>query len=529
MKKLFKQIILLLIFTSNFANAQLQDLILQKIIDNKLIEPKQIQDFEKSQNRLQTKNTTSYLYGLFQCEYKSTTGNFFSEIGSNDIFDSQKLTEEQQKKENENLTDYLLKLKKCELLTEKQKQYFQQKINDNSYSYKLQFISDITFKAFKADYMAPHKLKEFADHLKEYRIVDTKYQDLITAIDEEKIKEPIDFLLYCEKATIIDPNNYSNKPEEYLEAIHKQTASLLPELAYTDFEFKIISDDEMSSGDSNFLNFIVSIRSNGKVYKQKSFYKYNKLSENDFFENKIDYQKYYQIFNKILNDLNFAYRLHVVPVYNENKTNQIFGIMALDKEQGKILSERISYIMPYSEDFKNKPTSQEIENALEEFTKNGLFSNLTADEIERGKEVVAEMDIQENSEIVSAFPNLIYSFDTELGNLEDPYAELVKEFAKISDNEFNPSDISNQFDFPKKKKTTLKFKLGNKSYSKTLKIDNDWIDFNFFDFIKSVVNENNLKGQFYKIYTGDQIAKIVYLTKNQYNYFRANKLLLFTD
>lgn len=34
--------------------------------------------------------------------------------------------------------------------------------------------------------MAPEKLKDFADKLKDYKIVDTKYQSLIAAIDEEK-------------------------------------------------------------------------------------------------------------------------------------------------------------------------------------------------------------------------------------------------------------------------------------------------------------------------------------------------------
>ncbi|WP_433829979.1 hypothetical protein [Flavobacterium anhuiense] len=161
-----KQILFFTVLITHIANAQSKDPILQKLIDNNLIEQKQIKDFEKSQARLKTKNTTSYLYGLFQCEYKSITGNFFSEIGSHDIFDSEKLNEEQQKKENQELTDYLFKLKKCDLLTEEQANYFQQEINNNLYTYKLQFIKEITFKAFKSDYMAPDKLKEFANKLK---------------------------------------------------------------------------------------------------------------------------------------------------------------------------------------------------------------------------------------------------------------------------------------------------------------------------------------------------------------------------
>ena len=91
-----------------------------------------------------------------------------------------------------------------------------------------------------------------------------------------------------------------------------------------------------------------------------------------------------------------------------------------------------------------------------------------------------------------AFPNVVYMFDTELGNLEDPYAELIREFKKISHEDFNATEIYDDFDIGKKKKVVLKFKIGNKSYSKILKIENDWIDTEFFNFTKSVASSYNL-------------------------------------
>ncbi|MBB4802806.1 hypothetical protein HNP37_002881 [Flavobacterium nitrogenifigens] len=528
MKKTFLKAILIIFFVTNFMNAQSQDPILQKLIDLKLIEQKEVKDFIKNQEAYTGKSTTSYLYALFQCEYKRITKHFYSTFIANMIsIENDKLSDEEQKKENQELSDYLSKLKSCELLSEKQSQYFQKEISNNSYGYKLQFIQDITFKALKADYMAPEKLKDFADKLKDYKIVDTKYQSLIAAIDEEKIEEPIDFLLYCEKSTIINPKNYSDKVAFFLEAIHKKTASVLPELAFTDFEYKIVLDPEMSAYGDNYYNCIVSLKSNGKIYKQKSgFYP---SSKNDYSAGEIDIQNYYQIFNKILIDLHAPYRVHDVPVHGENASVSQIGIMVLTEEQEKKLNEFVTYINASQEDFKNKPTSQEIENAIDEYTKIGLFSNLTADQISHGKEKVRQENISNYNDILSAFPNMIYSFDTELGNLEDPYAELIKEFAAISHNEFKPTHISNLFDIEKSKKTTLKFKLKNKVYSKTFKIDNDWIDADFFDFVRSVTTKNNLEGRFYELYTGGQDAKVIFLTENQYNYIRTNKLLLFAD
>ncbi|KAF2506589.1 hypothetical protein [Flavobacterium foetidum] len=530
MKNILTTIFLFSIFTSNTVDAQSKDPILQKLIDNNLIEQKQVKDFEKSRDRVKTKNTTSYLYGLFQCEYKSITGNFFSEIGSHDIFESEKLNEDQQKKENQELIDYLLRLKKCELLNEKQTQYFHQKINKKSYTNKLQFISDITFKAFKEDYMAPDKLKEFADKLKQNGIVEMQDQNLIFAIDNQKIKNPIDMLAYCSKAVIIDPKNYASEPEKYLELVHQKTATILPELAFTNFEFQIALDSIMSDEDDKFYDFIVSIQSNGIKYKQKSFYHMYTPSKNKYSSGFIDSQEYYKIFNKILADQHSPYRLHRITSYNEDTTEEKpFGIMALSKDQEKAFQNPESYLVPSSEDFKNKPTTSQIEKAIEDYIKIGLFSNLTVEQINLGKEKVSQQENSNYNQILFAFPNMIYWFDTELGNLEDPYAELIKEFAIISHNEFNPSHVSNSFDIEKSKKTTLKFKLDNKSYTKVFKIDNDWIDPDFFDFVKSVVTEQKLKGQFYELYTGGQDAQVVFLTKEQYDYIRVNKLLLFAN
>ncbi|WP_433763477.1 hypothetical protein [Flavobacterium ginsenosidimutans] len=527
MKGLISILALLTLMLSQYINAQSQDSTLQKLIDQKLIEQKEVKDFIKNQKDYNGKNATSYLYGLFQCEYKRITGHFYSTFIANMIsIENEKLSEEEQKKENQELTDYLSKLKSCEIVNEKQAQYFQQQININSYDFKLQFIQDITFRALKADYMAPEKLKDFANKLKDYKIVDTKYQSLVAAIDKEKIQEPIDFLLYCEKSTIINTKDYSDKTEVFLEAIHKKTASVLPILAFTDFEYKIVLDPEMSAYGDNYYNCIVSLKSNGKVYKQKSgFYP---SSKNDYSVGEIEIQNYYQIFNKILIDLHAPYRVHGVPVFGDNSSVNQIGIMVLTEEQEKKLNKYVTYLSASYEDFRDKPTSQEIENAIEEYAKIGLFLNLAADEINKGRELATELEMMNYNDVLSAFPNMIYSFDIEFGNLKDPYAELVREFSKISHNEFNPMAISNNF-AGQRRKTTLNFKIENKSYSKKLKVDGNWIDTNFFDFIQSVVKENNYKGQFYSLYTGDQLTKVVYLTNTQYDYIRANKLLLFAD
>lgn len=531
MNQRFIKIFLFFILLSNFAKGQTQNTSLQKLLDNKLLEQNQVADFKKNFDKFKTKDNVAYLYSLFQCEFKKIAGFFYSDFSSsNTTFDTMELNAEEQKKVNQELNEYLVDLKKCELIPEKKFEYFQQKIKENNYSYKLIFIKEIAFEAITDEYMSAKNLKEFAEKLKNIGVVNTKYKDLIAAIDNEKIKKPIDFLLYCEKAIIIDTKNYPNEPSKYLEPIHKETAQIIPELSFTNFDFKIAFDNEVSDNDIKFYNFIVSLTSGGKIYKQKSSYRLYTPSEDKYSTGGIDSQNYYKIFNKILTDLGSPYCLHEIEVNDRNgKVENVFGIMALTKEQTKTLQEIDNYFIPSFDDFDSKLTSDKIEKVIAEFSKIGLFDNLSAEQINEGKENVAENKINNYNEILSAFPNQIYWFDTELGNLDNPYAELIKEFSKISHNEFNPTNISNSFNIEKSKKTTLKFKIGNKSYSKIFKISNDWIDESFFGFIKSVAVENKLKGQFYDLYTGGQDAEVIYLTKKQYDYIRVNKLLTFSD
>lgn len=531
MEKLFQRIILLLFLTSNFTNAQSKDLILQKLIDNQLIDQEEFSDFTLKQLDFKMENKTSYLYGLFQCEFKKLNGHFYFQVITDMVaVEDKQLTEEEQKKVNPELTDYLSKLKKCELINEKQLSYFQQEINNNSYGYKLQFLKDITNKTLNADHL--ERLKKFAKLLKEYKIADTKYENLIAAIDQEKIKEHADLLLYCERSLNIDTKDDTNEPKEYLEAIYKKTASLAPELNITDFELKMVFDPKNSSEDEDedykIYDFIVSLKSDGKIYKQKSSYRVHTSSKDKFSISKISCREYYQIFNKILNDQHSPYRLHQIKFNIDETYPEVLGIMMLTKEQENILTRRKTYIIPSQEDYKKRFTTSQIDKAIEEYSNIGLFSNLSAAQINLGKENVAEQENNNYIEILSAFPNIIYTIPNSLVNLKDSYAELTKEYSKISHNQFNPTNISNIFD-KKTKKSTLKFKVGNKSYTKVLRISDYFIDSYFFQFIELVAAENKLNGKFYDLHTGGEDPKVIFLTKKQYDYIRANKLLLFLD
>jgi hypothetical protein len=131
--------------------------------------------------------------------------------------------------------------------------------------------------------------------------------------------------------------------------------------------------------------------------------------------------------------------------------------------------------------------------------------------------------------VIINFPEVVYWFDIELENLNDPYAEFVRKLSEISHGIFEPTKLSDNFNEAPKSGVTVRFSFNNKDYSKTLQIQDDWIDTDIFDVVKQVVTENNLDGQFYELYEGGQGGIIIFLTPKQHQYIKTNGLLIFLE
>lgn len=356
------------------------------------------------------------------------------------------------------------------------------------------------------------------------------YENLLKDIKAGTITDGFQFLAYCDKATIIKASNYPSEPENYLEQIHRDVSKLLPELAFSDFKFQVKLDSSISDNDSKFYYFVVSLKCNGKTYRQKSSYHLYSPSKNQYFGNKIDQQEFYKIFNKVLADKQSIYRLHEVKSIPNNAVDWTqFGIIALTKEQADMLHGAGVNFRPSYESFKNAITSEKIETAISEFQKIDLLSHLSPDQIKSSTEKVKQQENGNLNDVLQCFPQTIYFFDTELGNLEDPYKEILNELSLISHGQFRPINITDNFSKPTNKKATVNFSFNGKEYAKDLKVEDDWIDPSFFDLIKKVVTDNKLNGQFYELYTGGQEASLIFLTTDQYEYLRTNKLLVFAD
>lgn len=178
---------------------------------------------------------------------------------------------------------------------------------------------------------------------------------------------------------------------------------------------------------------------------------------------------------------------------------------------------------------KNPISIKEIEDAVNNWKNIGLLNHLTKEQIEFSKSKAIEDSSENLNEVLLHFPSVIHFFDTELENLKDPYAELLTEFSKISHGLFNPTRISDNFNSPTKNKITVKFTLNGKNYSKELSVEDDWIDASFIAFVKQVVTENKLNGQFYELHEGGQGAYIIFLAAQQLEFTKQEKLLVFPE
>lgn len=178
------------------------------------------------------------------------------------------------------------------------------------------------------------------------------------------------------------------------------------------------------------------------------------------------------------------------------------------------------------ENFNNSLTTKKINMAIQKYQELGLFNHLNNNQINKNIEDVKEKMIRNLNEVLFSFPDIIVSFDYELYNLENPYEEIVSEYSKISHQEFNPTNIKDNFRL-QKEKVSLSFNFNGKSYKTEFKINRDWIDERFFDFMNKIIVENKLNGQFYKLY-GEGFT-LIYLTPEQYKYIKEKKLLVFAD
>lgn len=355
MCKALVQTLTVLLLTITCTPEKPSDPITQKLLDQELLERKHVRKFEEFLKEEREPSKAAYVNALFQAEFRERFGE---PVGYTQIsYDRVQLTEDERKTIRLELSAYISKLKDAELVNDKQFETFQKKIEADEFVAVVQLLARLVEQVAFDEYMNPERLKAFADTLGSALILSTRYRELIKTIESEELKRPIGFLNYCDKATIINKDDFPAEPQGYLEKLHRQTAAILPELSFTDFTFEVVADSSSLRTDTHSYYFLVSLKSDGRTYRQKSFYRLHDPATDEYFGRGIDQQEYYKIFNTILFDKQSPYRLHEVKSYNGNAVDQqTFGIIALTEDQADVLHRTNAYITPSYEIFTNNHT-----------------------------------------------------------------------------------------------------------------------------------------------------------------------------
>jgi hypothetical protein len=351
---MWKLALAILFLSTGCAPERPDDPVTQKLIDHQLIQRKSAGKFEEFLKQEREPSSSAYVNALFQTEFRERFGE---PVGYTQIsYDQVQLTEDERKTIRMELSAYISKLKNAGLINDKQFETFQKKIEANEFIDVVQLLASLAEHVAFDEYMHPDRLKAFADTLESASIVSTRYHELIKTIENEELKRPIAFLKYCDKATIINKDDFPAEPQGYLEKLHRHTAAILPGLSFTDFTFEVVADSSSLRTDTHSYYFLISLKSDGRSYKQKSFYRLHDPARDEYFGRGIDQQEYYKIFNAILFDKESPYRLHEVKSYNGNAVDQqTFGIIALTEDQADILHRTNAYVIPSYESFTNNP------------------------------------------------------------------------------------------------------------------------------------------------------------------------------
>lgn len=447
----------------------------------------------------------------------------------------------EQLKINDKLNFFLTTLNKDGVVSPQTYKEAGNRINKNKYRSPLEMLDDLICIETNIEWLNLTDVLSYFDGLKNNGIVsDASCKRLAADIKKNLIFSSIQLVDYYEKAVSIDLEGYIPNPNIYLETIHRDVAALLPELAFTDFSFTEELDAKNSSDYMTFYNYIVTLKCNGKLYKQKSTSRIVNNEERLPVAPKcsIEIQVFYQLFNKILAENQSPYRLHTVFSNDQIRTRvNPFGIIALTQAQAEFIRPKYNagtintkraYLSITEENYKANITDNSIEKAISEWEKLGLFKHLPAEEIAQAKAVAYATAADDFNTLLMQFPNVIYSYDAEFGNLDNPYEEILLNLAAISHNQFNPTDIVDGFANPDEDDMfTLLFNWNGKPYTIEMLIEGDWLDEEFFININKILKENNSSGLFYDLKNNGQIGSVIYLTPETQHYLKSNNLLVF--
>lgn len=364
-----------------------------------------------------------------------------------------------------------------------------------------------------------------------------KYIDLLTNIGliekDISIEKPLtsksDILTFVDKKLIIDKKTLPNSAEASYQFAFKQLKKIDPSLEISDLSFDI---EEIKNEHLVYKSAVVRFQNSGVNYV--SYNSYREEEDQLSLYEKLD-RNFYRVFNKVLADQNSKFRIFAI----ERMDDQYLAFIGLTEEQFLILNSKntqanYTYFDPHwykikVHDYFNPFTLLTLKETIhffELYNSIGLFNHLTVEQKAKELRNQKENHLYSGESILYEITNTCLAFDWEMLEYDQPYKIAIEAFATITNNEFNPTNVKDDFSLSKRK-ATVSFDFNGKSYETIVDVENDWFDRKFLDLISAAIKENQLSGQFYDLPDGGQVSFHIYLTKEQYIFLSTNNLLEF--
>jgi hypothetical protein len=403
------------------------------------------------------------------------------------------LNKKKQDSINTSLRILLDKFKKADLLTDRVYTYTLKGIDSGNYVAELQLIGDLTEMSSRLKWLAPNRLLPLAEDLHKNGIVsDSSFLRLENDINKGKIESAFQLNGYCQRDRVFDLAKYPDEPDLWLEQMHRDMASIVPGLNFTDFSYTTIPDTSFSLPG---VRFKVSLMCNGHTYKHTSITFNNfKSRQGKITPKDIVVEDFYRIFNKVLTDQQSPFRLYSVmfsPGTTAEDHFRHFALIALNEAQFRVFMTKpfLSYMYVSLENYDGTLTSAKINSTIAGWRKIGLFAHLSGAEINKATDDAEAADPFSISNLLSNFPGVIYNLLDGLTGPKYPYKDILMNFAKITHGAFNPTKI-----IQRKVKGGLKLQYlaEGKTHSYTFPTAYGLMDVKFPAFMKNLSRENNL-------------------------------------
>lgn len=428
---------------------------------------------------------------------------------------------------NTSLRLLLEKINKAGLLTDRVYTYTLKGIDSSNYLAEIQMIGHLTEMSSRLEWLAPNKLLPVVEQLHKNGIVsDSSFLRLQNDIKSGKIESAFQLNDYCKLDRTIDLTKYADDPSVWLEQLHRDIASTMPGLNFTDFSYTATPDSNSSIEGIPGIKFKMSLICNGRVYKHTSVALNYRSRQGKVRATDMLPISFFRIFNKILADQQSPFRLHCVMFSYATRADdnlKNLALIALKGEQTEVFMKQpcLSYMLVSMENYDNTLTSGRVDSTIAEWRKIGLFAHLSEAEISKAIDNVEADDLFSINRLLFNFPQVIYSLDSALMSPRYPYGNLLSHLAGITHGAFIPTRITQT---QVKGGVKLQYLFKGKIHSYTFNTANGWLDDKFPAFMKRISQENNLPSNFYQL---PYENAIIYLTKQQYDYAVKHKLLDF--